>query len=262
MKQSIISLVACGLLIAGAGADAAPMAKVDGVEITEAMFDAFAASRSRKPVADLTSEERSMLSEELIKLVAISAQARKQKLHSDSEIAAQLRLQEHSLLAQAYIQRQLKERPISEAQLKARYDEKYGGAPQTEYKARHILVSSPTAATDIIGQLGAGADFVELAAKHSIGPSAKSGGDLGWFTKQSMVPAFGDAVATMQAGTFSDKPVQTQFGWHVILKEEERALPAPELSSVSQELQRELQQQAITEMVDGVRSKAKVKTYE
>ncbi len=166
MKQSIISLVACGLLVAGLGVEAAPMAKVDGVEITEAMFDAFAASRSRKPVADLTADERSMLSEELIKLVAVSAEARKQKLHTDSEVAAQLRLQEFSLLAQAYIQRELKESPIAEAQLKALYDEKYGGGSQTEYKARHILVSSPTVAADMISQLGSGADFVELHVKN------------------------------------------------------------------------------------------------
>lgn len=261
MKQLIISLVACGLFGASLSVEAAPIAKVDNVEITAAMFDAFAASRSRKPVADLTPEERSMLTDELIKLVAVSVAARKEKLHNESEIGAQLRLQEYSLLAQAFIQRQLKENPISEQQLKALYDEKYGSGPQTEFKARHILVSSPTDATDIISQLGSGADFVELAAKHSIGPSAKSGGDLGWFTKQSMVPAFGAAVASMASGTFSAKPVQTQFGWHVILKEDERALPAPEIGSVSPELQRELQQQAITKLVDGLREKAKVKTY-
>lgn len=263
MKQPTILVIACALLITGltSGVNAATVAKVSGVEISEAMLDAFASNRARKPAADITDDEKALLKEELIKLVAVGAEARKRKIDSDPEVAAQIKLQEYSMLAQAYIQKQLKDNPIPEQKLQALYDEKYAGTSQAEYKARHILVSSPAVAADLISQLGSGGNFADLAAKNSIGPSAKSGGDLGWFTKDSMVPAFANAVATMPSGTVSPQPVQTQYGWHVILKEDERSAPGPDLATVTPELERELQQQAVTDLVDGLREKAKVKTY-
>lgn len=263
MKPLLTFLFASTLLSAGllTGANAAAVAKVGGVEITEEMLDAFASSRARKPAADLTSEEKDVMKEELIKLVAVSNEARKKKVDDDPKVAAQLALQEHSMLAQALIQKELTDNPVSDQRLQAAYEEKYSGTTQTEFKARHILVQSPADAADIISQLEAGADFAQLAAEKSIGPSGKSGGDLGWFTQQAMVPNFANAVAAMDSGTFTRQPVQTQYGWHVILKEDQRSAGPPDLASVTQELQREIQQQSVTDLVDGLREKAKVKTY-
>lgn len=261
MKIHIVLIVTV-LLLAMGTVEARPLAKVNGVEITDEMFNAFAASRIRKPVTDLSAEERETLTEELIKLVVIGSEARRQKVQADPVIAAQMQLQELSFLAQAYLQQHLQQNPVAEEKLQALYDAKYGSRPMTEYKARHILVNSPTLAQQIIGELDAGADFVEMAAKHSTGPSAKSGGDLGWFTHQQMVPEFADAVVKMTDGSHSDAPVQTQYGWHVILREAEREGPPPQLAAVGQELERELQQQEIQSLVDNLRDTAKVRTYQ
>jgi len=260
LTLAIVVALLTTIMMPTARADA--LAKVDGFEVTEDLFSAFATGRVRKPVADLSPEERQQLSEELIRLVVIGSEARKKKVQNDPAVSAQLKLQEYSLLAQAFLQRHVTENPVSEAQMKALYDSKYGSQPQTEFKARHILVESPETAIQIIDELSGGGDFVELAAKYSTGPSAKSGGDLGWFTKQQMVPEFGNAVLEMSTGTYSKKPVQTQYGWHVIQKEGERETPAPELAAVSQELQRELQQNLVEDLINNLRQKAKVKTYQ
>lgn len=91
-----------------------------------------------------------------------------------------------------------------------------------EYRARHILVNSRAQAEQIILQLHQGADFASLAKQYSIGPSGPKGGDLGWFAASRMVKPFAQEVRTLKVGAFSATPVQTQFGWHVVLVEEMR----------------------------------------
>lgn len=261
MKSLLIASFATLLFVVGT-ADARPLAKVNNVEITDEMFAAFVSSRTQKPVAELSSEEREILNEELIKLVVVGTEARRKKVQSEPAVAAKLQLQELSFLAQTYLQKHLTENPVPRDQVQALYDTKYGNTPVTEYKARHILVDSPNTAREIIGELDAGGNFVELAAKHSTGPSANSGGDLGWFTRQQMVPAFAEAVVAMNDGAHSTAPVQTQYGWHVILKEAQRETPPPQITAVGQDLERELQQQEIQSLVEGLRESAKVKTYQ
>jgi peptidyl-prolyl cis-trans isomerase C len=91
-----------------------------------------------------------------------------------------------------------------------------------EYKARHILVATSTEAEAIIDRLEQGEDFAELAKQESTGPSGPRGGDLGWFSASMMVPPFAQEVRSLEVGKFSRKPVQTRFGWHVVLVEEMR----------------------------------------
>ncbi|MBT8137906.1 MAG: peptidylprolyl isomerase [Gammaproteobacteria bacterium] len=261
MKSFLIASFAA-LLTVAATAEARPMAKVNNVEITEEMFTAFVSSRTQKPVAELTDQDRELLTEELIKLVAVGTEARRKKVQSDPEVAAKLQLQELSFLAQTYLQKHLEDQPVSPDKLQALYDTRYGNKPMTEYKARHILVDSPNTARQVISELEAGGDFVTLAAKYSTGPSANSGGDLGWFTRQQMVPEFADAVVALNDGAHSAAPVQTQYGWHIIFKEGQRETPPPQLGAVGQELERELQQQEIQSLVEGLRESAKVRTYQ
>lgn len=126
---------------------------------------------------------------------------------------------------------------LGDEELQAAYDEAYGSVePTTEYNAAHILLEGQEDAENMLAELEAGADFGELAAEHSIGPSGPNGGALGWFTAGMMVPEFEAAVFELEPGEVS-APVQTQFGWHVVLLNETREQAAPTLEDVRAELE-------------------------
>jgi peptidyl-prolyl cis-trans isomerase C len=141
-----------------------------------------------------------------------------------------------------------------DAAVQAAYDEKYGdGFGEVEFNASHILVETEEEAADLIIQIDEGADFAELAKEKSTGPSGPSGGSLGWFGGGRMVAEFETAVAALDPGQVSP-PVQTQFGWHVIILNERRQAEAPELDAVRAELEGELREKAVAarikELVD------------
>ena len=144
----------------------------------------------------------------------------------------------------------------SEDKLRAYYDATYQSADLgREYNASHILVESEEEAKDLIVRLSDGADFAALAQEFSTGPSGPNGGALGWFGQGRMVAPFEQAVMSLTVGEVSPLPVQTQFGWHVIILNDMRAVQAPAFEEVSGEIAAELQRVAIEErvkvMVDG-----------
>ena len=144
----------------------------------------------------------------------------------------------------------------SEDKLQAYYDARYQSVDLgREYNASHILVESEEEAKDLIFKLSDGADFAALAQEFSTGPSGPNGGSLGWFGQGRMVAPFEQAVMSLTLGEVSPLPVQTQFGWHVIILNDMRAVQAPAFEEVSGEIAAELQRVAIEErvkvMVDG-----------
>ena len=144
----------------------------------------------------------------------------------------------------------------SEDKLRAYYDATFQSADLgREYNASHILVESEEEAKDLIVKLSDGADFAALAQEFSTGPSGPNGGALGWFGQGRMVAPFEQAVMSLTVGEVSPLPVQTQFGWHVIILNDMRAVQAPAFEEVSGEIAAELQRVAIEErvkvMVDG-----------
>lgn len=125
---------------------------------------------------------------------------------------------------------------ITDEEIQAEYDAVYSEAGgSTEYNASHILVATQEEAQALIDQLAEGADFAELAAANSIGPSGPNGGELGWFSAGMMVPSFEEAVFSLAAGEVS-APVETQFGWHVIVLNETREQEPPALDEVRVEI--------------------------
>ena len=127
--------------------------------------------------------------------------------------------------------------PVSDEDLQAEYDAVYGSAgPVTEYNASHILLESEEDAQAVIAELAEGADFAELAQERSVGPSGPNGGQLGWFTAGMMVPDFEQAVFALEVGEVS-APVQTQFGWHVVVLNDTREQEPPGLDQVRAELE-------------------------
>lgn len=148
--------------------------------------------------------------------------------------------------------------PFSDEKIQAAYDTLYGDFPeQPEFNASHILVETEDEAKALIVALEAGADFAELAKEKSTGPSGPDGGELGWFGIGMMVPPFEAAVLGMEEGQIS-APVQTQFGWHVLILNSKRNKPAPELAMVLADLTQSIQQEKLDATVTELRNAASV----
>ena len=182
-----------------------------------------------------------------------------QSLNGDVPVAVRLATEnEHRSLMAAEAIRNLIATGLTDEAVKAAYDEKYAGDPGKEYHAAHILVETEDEAKALIAQLQEGADFATLAKEHSTGPSGPSGGDLGWFGTGQMVPEFEEAVVALEPGAFTLVPVQTQFGWHVIILHESRAAEAPTLDDVRGEIESELQTQLVEQRIEELRSTAAI----
>lgn len=135
--------------------------------------------------------------------------------------------------------------PVTEEELQAAYDDIFGQVePAVEFNASHILVETEEEATDLIAQLEEGADFAELAAEYSTGPSGPNGGQLGWFGQGMMVAPFEEAVMAMDIGEVS-APVQTQFGWHVIILNDMRTEELPVLDDIRSELEESVRNERV-----------------
>jgi peptidyl-prolyl cis-trans isomerase C len=160
------------------------------------------------------------------------------------------------MIARRMIGTYLDQNPVTETELQQAYAESSEQLADTQYRARHILVETEAEAAEIIQQLNDGADFQELARTRSTGPSGPNGGDLGGFTADRMVPPFATAVREMEVGTHSTVPVQTRFGWHVLLLEEKSDARAPDLDAVRGDITNLVEQRKVQEYLDQLRSRA------
>jgi peptidyl-prolyl cis-trans isomerase C len=234
------------------------LATVNGTPITNDMFRAYVRTLTGGQEPQLDAQKRKLVLDRLIDMTVLAETAEKDGLAKDPKVAAELAVQHKALLAQSQVRKYLEEHPVTDDQIKAEYDKRVKSLPGQEYRARHILVSSEKLAKSIIEQLKHGANFATLAKKYSKDGSAKSGGELGWFSPDQMVPEFSKAVEGLKKGQYTTTPVQTQFGWHVIQLEDTRSQPAPSLDSMRQQLENELQGQNIQNYVNGLRGSAKV----
>jgi peptidyl-prolyl cis-trans isomerase C len=147
---------------------------------------------------------------------------------------------------------------VTEDAIREAYDTAYADAePSREFNAAHILVETEEEAAEVIAELEAGADFATLAQQRSTGPSGPRGGALGWFEGSQMVPAFGEAVAAMEPGEIS-APVQTEFGWHVVLLNDTRMTEAPPLEQVRGQLAEEVRSAAMDAHIAAVLEQTEV----
>lgn len=179
-------------------------------------------------------------------------------LAEDADVKARVEALQRRVIAETFLDRALDE-AVTEDAIKAKYDEFVASnEPEPQVHARHILLESEEDAKAIITELDDGADFAELAKEKSTGPSGPNGGDLGFFNRADMVAPFAEAAFAMEAGSYSKEPVQTQFGWHVILVEEKKAGTQPSLDEVRQQLTAEVTRDAITAIVDDLREKADI----
>jgi peptidyl-prolyl cis-trans isomerase C len=192
----------------------------------------------------------------------VAAQGFAQKLQDDKDVKEKMKDAEQQIVAETYVHRTIQPK-ITDAKIKARYDElaaKY--KPQDELRARHILVKTEDEANDVIKQLKGGADFAKLAGDKSEDKgSAKNGGDLGYFQHDAMVKAFADAAFAMKPGDISDKPVKTEFGYHIIKVEDKRKSSPPPMSEVKDQIVNRLGQEETDALVKGLEAKAKIEKF-
>lgn len=238
------------------------VAIVNGDRIPQSVFRLYAINTTQTNPDLLDDETRAELVDRLIMLRLFADEAERAGLHQERRIAAELELQRLQLLARYMTERYAEENPPTEAQLRELYDANLEQLTVARYKTRHIVVGTESAAARIIDDLDDGDDFAELALEYSIDPTASSGGDLGWITSTSVPESFASALAATTPGEFYPEPVETEYGWHVVLVEEaEDAAPPPlgdirgDLSSVAdtQNLSRyaeELMEAAEIEMAD------------
>ncbi len=176
---------------------------------------------------------------------ALLVAAEHEDLEKNPQVAADMAQAANVQLENAYVQQHVAP-AVTDAAVQAEYNKEYAGKPGPEQvEARHILVKTQAEAEAIIDQLNHGADFATLAEKDSIDPGAKNGGELGWFSQDEMVPAFANAAFALPVGQYTKTPVQTQFGWHVILVEGKRTAPTPALADVQDQIRQNLADAAI-----------------
>lgn len=202
---------------------------------------------------------QSQVFNEFVNVLVTAQDAQKKGLDKEKGFALALELQRLQLLSRFAIRHAANAHQPSDKELRKAYDESYGKEKGIiEYKARHILVKTEAEGKKLIKKLKGGADFAELAKTHSLGPTGKNGGDLLWFGSGRMEPAFTEATAALKPGKYSNKPVQTKFGWHVILLEETRETKPPALADVKNELTLALQRSTVPSYIAGLHDQAKV----
>jgi peptidyl-prolyl cis-trans isomerase C len=195
---------------------------------------------------------------ELVNQELVYQDAVKSGLDKKPDVQRELEQLRRRVLMSAAVQAAMSKNPVTDEQVKAEYEKNKGQLAHKEYKARHILVDSKEKADKLIADLNDGAKFAELATKNSSDSSAKSGGDLGWFAAEQMVPPFAAAVRSLQKGEYTKTPVQTQFGWHVIMLEDTRDMPAPTFDEIKDRIHGALQKQRVAQYLEGLRKNAKV----
>src|SRR5712672_2058670 len=171
---------------------------------------------------------------------------------------AQPDLMRQQVLVQAIIQDHLKAHPPKDEDLLAEYNKLKASRGDKEYKARHILVDKDSEANEIIAQLKKGAKFEDLAKQSKDPGSKEKGGDLDWNSPGTFVKPFAEALAKLEKGKYTETPVQTQFGWHVIQLDDVRSAQFPAFDTVKQQLLSRMQEQEVQKFVGELRSKAKI----
>ncbi|AGA89793.1 parvulin-like peptidyl-prolyl isomerase [Thioflavicoccus mobilis 8321] len=264
MKNPRFTALAAGLCLAIAmlapacatedePSDDSVIATINGEQIPLETFRIFYFERMREEQAQNNQEFQEQVFNEFINLVVVAQEGEKRKLDEREDVRSAVQLQNMKILSTATQQTVLQDNPPTEKELKEAYDKFVAGAERTEYKASHILVADEDEAKKLIAQLDKGAEFAELAKERSLGPTGKNGGDLDWFSADQMVKPFADAIKALKPGHYTEKPVHTQFGWHVILLEETRKAQPPSFEDAKPQLVAAVQRQHLAEVVTELR---------
>jgi peptidyl-prolyl cis-trans isomerase C len=193
----------------------------------------------------------------LIDMKIVAKAAEDKKIENNEDFKKRLAFTRNRLLMDSLLATEGKAATTDEAMKKVYEDASKQITGEQEVHARHILVETEDDAKAVEDELKKGADFAELAKKKSKDPGASDGGDLGFFTKDQMVPEFSAVAFALEPGKISD-PVKSQFGWHVIKVEEKRNRKAPDFDQVKGQIETYVTRKAQADYVAKLREAAKV----
>jgi peptidyl-prolyl cis-trans isomerase C len=243
--------------VARAAEEDAVVARVNGVDIRQSDL-AFAEEEIGGNMPTIPPEQkRDYLVNYLVDVIVLSQAAEKQKLADRADVKRRLAFDHNRLLMEALLQDAGKASLSDDAERKVYEEAVKQVKNEEEVHARHILVPTEDEAKAILAQLKGGADFATLAKEKSKDPGAAEGGDLGYFTKEQMVPEFAEVAFKLGKGQLSD-PVKTQFGWHVIKVEDKRIRPTPTFEQVKPQIENYVAHRAQAELVENLRKSATV----
>ncbi|MFO1418741.1 MAG: peptidylprolyl isomerase [Methylotetracoccus sp.] len=232
-------------------------ALVNGRPISKLSVDQVESELAQRRGADSVSKEK--IIDELIKREVLRQEAEKQSWIAEPAVAARLDNAVRMVLSQIAAENLIKQFSPTDEEIKQEYARRVGEMKEVEYKARHILVDSEKTALDVMKRLSKGEDFAALAKKYSKDPGSKnSGGELGWFGPQQMVPPFSSAVAALKNGETTQTPVKSDFGWHIIQREDSREQPPPALESVKEQILSYMQTDRLHKHIEDLKTKANV----
>jgi peptidyl-prolyl cis-trans isomerase C len=261
LAAALAALAACQPKTAATAtvADSSPaIATVNGSPISRDFYEFYIKGITGKNAADLNPQMRATALDNLIRAKLVGEEAVKEGLDKNGDTAYLLQLSRLNVLEQAVSDKYLKDRKPTEQELRAEYETQIGTMPKQEYHARHILVATEPFAQKIVDRLNKGEKFEDIAKRDSMDSSKTNGGDLGWFTPDRMLPEFSGAVMALKPGEYTKKPVQTQYGWHVIQLVDTRDLAAPQFDQVKQRLEQVVQAKKFRSYMDELMRTAKI----
>ncbi|MDR1647948.1 MAG: peptidylprolyl isomerase [Zoogloeaceae bacterium] len=259
LSKLAATLLASVLIAAPAFADAnSPYITVNGISIPQYVVDAFVTEQKARGIKD-SPELKNAIREEMLRRALLIGEAKKKGLEKRIEVKGQIEVASQLVLIRNYLSDYVKSHPVTDAELKKGYDDLVARLGSAEYKIRHILVEKEDEAKDLIASLDKGEKFADLAKVSKDTGSRDAGGDLGWNTPAAYVPAFGDAVKQLAKGSYTKAPVQTPFGYHVILVEDTRTLTPPELEELKPQLTQNLTQQKVEKLIEDLKAKATIR---
>lgn len=268
-RLSALVLLVAGVLLGGCQQktenEGKVLALVNGQPITDAEFQQYLQLRQqREPVTDKAQEKKVL--DEMIDRVVLAQRAEATGMDKDPEVSSLLKRVRENILVQSLIRKQLGDSPITDEELKQRFEKEVAATHKTEYLVRHILTKNEDEAKEIIAQLkNKKANFAALAKQKSIDvQSGNNGGSLGWINQGMVVPEFFAGVTGLEKGAISTTPVKSDFGWHVIKVEDTRPAKIPTFEEFMADRQtkanfyRKLQDEKVENLVKELRANAKV----
>jgi peptidyl-prolyl cis-trans isomerase C len=254
--------VALATLLAACGGDdngsGATLATVNGAAVKESRVTEQMAQIPQELLAGREADIKRQILDRVIDQELVAQEAKKLNVTADADYQQRLKLATLQLQADAVMARKVSETLTPQA-IQAAYEARRAQLAFPAVKAKHILVPTEAEALDIL-KIATPQNFSELAKQKSKGPSANDGGDLGWFRREAMIPEFAQVAFSTPVGSVAQKPVKTQFGWHVVLVEGRNDQYVPPLAQVEQQLRQELAQTVVQGYLAELRKTATI-TY-
>jgi peptidyl-prolyl cis-trans isomerase C len=258
LAAGLPALIALGAAAPARAQDDPVVAKVNGAEIRQSDLTAAEEDIGQNMPPIPPEGKRDYLISYVTDMMLISKAAEDRKIADTPEFKRKLALARTKLLMESVLQQEAKAALTDAAMHKVYDDAVKQMGDEVEVHARHILVENEADAKAIVADLKKGGDFAAIAKAKSKDPGSKdNGGDLGYFTKDQMVPEFAEVAFKLDKGQISD-PVKTQFGWHVIKVEDKRKKPVPPFDQVKDQIETYVQRKAQAEMINKLRAEAKI----